>query len=475
VWAPSINSNLAKPNSKANMIKQPANWDPYLTSILGLCLGLALQASAQTRTGGTGGGFGGGFGGGATRSSTSSSTSAGSTARTYPNNTTIGDAYFSIDPETHRVVYIADEATAKYIGQVLTNLDRPKPQVLIKVVFLQVTHTDGSDIGLEGSFGKSIGSAPGTSASLTNYQVLPIFTTNFNANGGVSSVSSVPTIVPTSISSQSLPFLSTSNIFGLPGASSGFGGANGLYQILGTDYTVTLHAIAQAGRVKVLSRPSILARNNQPATITVGQEVPLITSVNFDSLGNSHNAYQYQDVGVILKVTPFITEDGLVEMMVSPQISAIDPTLSIPVQANANGTSTVNAPVIDITSADTVVVTADGLTVVIGGMMQTSKSRTDTKIPLLGDIPLLGNLFKRTQMSDSKTELIIFLTPYIVQSQTELAALSAKERARSDATKGLTEEELNKFLDQLPKAKKAAPGGTSKSGKGALVSPPEGP
>jgi len=97
-------------------------------------------------------------------------------------------------------------------------------------------------------------------------------------------------------------------------------------------------------------------------------------------------------------------------------------------------------------------------------MMQTSKSKTDTKIPLLGDLPLLGNLFKRTQISDSKTELIIFLTPHVVAAPTELAALTAKERQRSDASKGLTEEELNKFLDTLPKEKNS-PGSTPKSGK----------
>ena len=77
-------------------------------------------------------------------------TTGSSTTRQYPNNTTIGDAYFSIDPETRRVVFIADEATANSIGQVLTNLDRPKPQVLIKVVFLEVTRDDASDIGIEG-------------------------------------------------------------------------------------------------------------------------------------------------------------------------------------------------------------------------------------------------------------------------------------------------------------------------------------
>src|ERR1039457_5928943 len=440
------------------MIKQTTNSRRYFTGILGLCLGLALQADAQTRGGGTGGGGfgGGGFGGGSTGGSRSStSSSASSTPRTYPNNTTIGDAYFSIDPETHRVVYIADEATAKYIGQVLTNLDRPKPQVLIKVVFLEVTRNDSSDIGVEGSFGKSIGNSGG-SGLVTNYSVVS------------------NSIVPTSITGgQTLPFLSTSNIFGLPGASSAFGGANGLYQILGTDYAVTLHAIAQAGRAKVLSRPSILARNNQPATITVGQEVPLITGTTYDSLGNSHNAYTYTSVGVILKVTPFITEDGLVEMMVSPQISQLDPGPGIPISASANGSGVISAPIIDMRSADTVAVTPDGQTVVIGGLMQNTKTETVTKIPLLGDIPLVGNLFKRTQLSDATSELIIFLTPHIVMGPKELAALSAKEGERSAASKGMTEEELNKFLDELPK-QKTSPDSTPKSGKGALVSPPKG-
>jgi general secretion pathway protein D len=434
------------------MIKQPANWRKYFTVILGLCLGLAFQADAQQRGGGGGGGgFGGGGFGGGGRSSTASS--AGTTARTYPNNTSIGDAYFSIDPETRRVVFIADEATAKAIGQVLTNLDRPKPQVLIKVVFLEVTHTDGSDIGIEGTFSKSIGSSPG-SGLVTNFTVV--------SNN----------IFPTSITGgNNLPFASAANTFGQPGSSSAFGGANGLYQILGQDYTVTLHAIAQAGKSKVLSRPSILARNNQPATITVGQSVPLITGVTYDSFGNSHNAISYTSVGVILKVTPFITEDGLVEMIVSPQISQVDPGPGIAISANANGSGVINAPIIDIRSADTVAVTPDGQTVVIGGLMQNTKTETVTKIPLLGDVPLLGNLFRRTIKNDAKTELIIFLTPHIVAAPTELAALSTRQRDRSDATKGLTEEELNKFLDELPK-KKTSPDSTQKPGKPAPVLPP---
>lgn len=377
----------------------------------------ALPALAQQRGGGANFGGGGGARGGANSSSASTS------PRTYPNNATIGDAYFSIDPETRRVVYIADEATSKYIAQVLTNLDRPKPQVLIKVVFVEVTHNNDLDFGVEGGWGRQDMNGTIKSASAVN-------------GFGLSGLSS---IVGTNVNQFGQPISSFA-----PASPMTQQGA-GLYQILGQDYQVTLRAIAQTGHARILSRPSILARNNQPATITVGQSVPLITSVSYNGLnGTPINAVSYTSVGVILRVTPFITADGLVEMMVSPQISSIDPNLSIPISAG------VNAPVIDVRSADTVAVTADGQTVIIGGLMETDKSTTDTKIPILGDIPVLGNLFKHKQKSDSKTELLIFLTPHIVQNPTELAVLSARERAKADAMKEFHQEELNKFLDNLP-------------------------
>jgi general secretion pathway protein D len=443
------------------MIKQHTNGQKFFTGILSVCLGLALHATAQQRGGGGGGGgfggggFGGGGFGGGGRSGTS--TSGGSTARQYPNNTTIGDAYFSIDPETRRVVFIADEATALAIGQVLTNLDRPKPQVLIKCVFLEVTRDDSSDIGIEGYYNKNLGNS-WNSGLVTNYTLL---------NPGTTSNAIVPSSITPGKSSQ---FFNGTNFFGLP--SVGYNGGNGIYQILGQDFMVTLHAIAQVGKAKVLSRPSILARNNQPATITIGQSIPLITGTTFDSLGNQHNTITWTSIGVILQVTPFITQDGMVEMIVAPQISRLDPTIQIPISATANGTP-INTSAIDIRSANTVVNTADGLPVIIGGLIQDAKTDTITKIPLLGDIPLLGNLFQRKQKDATKSELIIILTPHIVQAPTEMAALTAKERDRSGAIKGLTEEELNKFMDELPK-KKTSPDASSKPGKSAPMLPPKG-
>jgi len=386
-----------------------------LIGILGLSLCIATHVYGQARGGGGGGGgFGGGGGGGGGRGVGT----AGSTTRQYFPNGTVGDAMISVDPETRRLIVITDDETSQYVSQVITNLDRPKPQVLIKVVFLEVTYNNGSDIGIEGGFNQKINNGTsGNGANVFGLSALNTAATNVSLNAlGQPTQSFIPTP---------------------PGA--------GLYQILGQDYQVTLRAIAQAGKLEVLSRPSILTRNNQPATIQVGQSVPLVTSTSFNGLtGTPINSITYQPVGIILRVTPFITTDNMVEMIVSPQISQLS-SQTVPVSLG------VNAPVIDMRSADTVVVTPDAQTVIIGGLMQNQKTQTDSKIPILGDIPGLGVLFKHKVKSSTKTELIIFLTPHIVKEPSQLAGLTASEREKAVlAPKAFSEEELNRYLDNLP-------------------------
>jgi general secretion pathway protein D len=219
----------------------------------------------------------------------------------------------------------------------------------------------------------------------------------------------------------------------------------GIYSVLGSDYQATVRAIASSQKVEVLSRPSILVRNNQPATITVGQSVPLVTGVTYPSLtGGPVSTITYQNIGIILQVTPFISNDGLVEMIVAPQISSLS---SQTVQIATN----LSVPVIDIRSASTVVVTPDGQTVIIGGLMETDKTKIDSKIPLLGDIPLLGYLFKHTQNATTKKELLIFLTPHVVNMPSQLAALTEKDSRNSELShKAFSEQELDKFFDRLP-------------------------
>ncbi len=329
------------------------------------------------------------------------STSRGTSS--YVPATEVGEAIISSDPETRKIIVVTDDETAAYIGQVITNLDRAVPQVLIKVVFLEVTYRKGMNLGFEGNYSKDLG---GGSTGVVN------------------------------------------QIFGLAqqGGTPNPPGA-GMYQVLGQDFQVTLRAIAEAGKTEVLSRPSILARNNQQATITVGQEIPLITNTRFDNVNGQINSYEYRSVGIILRVTPFITDEGLVEMIVNPEISNLaDQTIPIAVG--------LSAPVINTRSADTVVVTPDGQTVIIGGLMQKTGTETEGKIPFLGDIPGLGFLFKNKNTAGSRTELLIFLTPHIVKRPTQLVGMTSNAQKNLQLVpQSFSEQELNRFLLDVPEKK----------------------
>ena len=379
-----------------------------LALFLGAYLGMPASLLAQRSS----------ISGSRTGTGTGRSSSGGSSSRSgsgnYPANGQIGEATISSDPETRRIIVITDDDTAASISQVITNLDKPKPQVLIKVVFLEVTYNNGSDIGLDGSISRKI-----------------------NASN----------------------LLNASNMF----SSSALGagtlplGAGGMYQILGQDWQVTLRAIAEAGKLEVLSRPSILARNNQQAVITIGQRIPIITGSTVIGLtGNVVNTITYQDVGIILRVTPFISSDGMVEMIVAPEISSLA-SQGVTLSTGTGGNS-FNAPIINSRSAETVVVTPNRQTIVIGGLMENSKSDTTRKIPILGDIPLLGAAFKRKTKQDTKTELMIFLTPTIINMPSEVAALTQSERGKAMLSpKAFSEQEVDRFIDGLPVKKDTVP------------------
>lgn len=387
-----------------------------------ICSVMAFAVSSQAQFPGFGG-----FGGGGNTTARTGSTST----RQYNSAGTVGSAVVSVDPETRQVIVITDAETYTNISQVISNLDQPKPQVLIKVVFLEVTYNNGHDIGIEGGFTKGAGADRVVSGA-----------NSFGASGVASAATN-------------LQF----NSFGIPTTSFGTTppGA-GVYQILTTDYQATLRAIATAGKTEVLSRPSILARNNQPATITVGQSVPLISNTRFDAVNGQINSITYNNVGIILRVTPFISSEGLVEMIVSPEISSLaDQSQWVSIGGGAL------APVVNTRSADTVVVTPNGQPVIIGGLMQNTKLSNDSKIPILGDIPLLGNLFKRQNKNNTKTELLIFLTPHIIMAPAQLAAMTETERAKAPlAEKAFGEQELDRFIDDLPVKK---PEAKKKNGK----------
>ena len=344
-------------------------------------------------------------------SSRSGSNSAGGMgSRQYFNNTMLGDALIEFDVETRSIIVIADEETNLQITELIKELDKPKSQVLIKVAFVELTHNNNSDIGIDAIFSGSIGGGEGN--SLTEGNALTA------------------------------------------GTAFDLGGSGGLVQLNYDDVSVTMNALAEEGRLEILSRPSILTRNNREALISVGSLVPFMQTGNVNSVtGVAIPQYEYEPIGISLRVTPYITPHGLVELSLFPEISE---TTDEKIEVSEG----LQLPVFATRSAQTVVVTPNGKTLIIGGLMQDNKVETVRKVPLLGDIPILGLLFKHTELKDTKTELLIFLTPFIVQNPNDLVALTEQERSGSTVKAGtesgkrldnfLNADTEGKFIEALP-------------------------
>jgi general secretion pathway protein D len=419
----------------------------HLGGVLILLLCATFELQAQNRGGGGGGGGFGGFGGfgggggGINRSTTTSGSGQ------YNNNGTVGTANIQVDPVTHNIVIVADQETTEQIRRVIASLDAPEPQVLIKVVFLEVDDSKALDLGVQGDytgFSKNFSQITGY---LTNNAYYPSIPAGSPGSIGPSGYSPI---------NQSY---SLNNNFGLPQSLTGATGNGGMYQIMGNDFTATLQAIATAGKAQILSRPSVLARDGQMAEIVVGQSIYLPSSVSLSTIGTGFTATTvptitgtYQNVGIQLDVTPFIGANSMVQMILVPQITSIDTsTPGQVIQGGSTFSSAVYAPNLNKRSANTVVVTPDGQPVVIGGLIGNQKASSESKIPLLGDIPVLGNLFKFSNHSNQKSELLIFLTPHIVQMPSQLAAMTAHETAQAPLlTNSIPERELDRFLDRLP-------------------------
>ena len=339
--------------------------------VLSLCA--ALTVHAQQRPGGFGGGGFGGFGGfGGGGAARGSSGSSGMTQ--YNNNGTVGNAVISVDPVTHNLVVIADEETSQQISNVIANLDAPEPQVLIKVVFVEVDDNKASAIGVQGDY----------TGLNKNFSQVTGYMTNLvstSTTGSGSSATTVNTYSTTPIKQS----VSAGNNFGLPQTLAGATGNGGLYQLMGNDFTATIQALATAGKAQVLSRPSILARDGQQAEIVVGQSIYLPSGVSFTAVGNSVTTVptingSYQNVGIQLDVTPFIGANNLVQMILEPQTTSIDSsTPGQVIEGGSTFSSPVFAPNINKRSANTVVVTPDGQPVVIGDSLAATNHPTTAR------------------------------------------------------------------------------------------------
>lgn len=318
------------------------------------------------------------------------------------------------EPVTNKLIVSATPRYFDEIMRIITEIDVRPPQVVIQVLIAEVTLSQTDELGVE----------VGTQSSVlfdrsivVNNQLSPGF--NFNTT--------TPLTTPTNPSASEIGLQQLSNFaLGRGNPALGFGGL--VLTASSDNLSVLLRALQQQQRLEVLSRPQVMTSDSRPAQIQIGQDVPIVNGSTITGQGNIVNQIERRQVGIILQVTPRISPDGVVLMDVLPQVSALADT-GVPIGTDASGAQ-ILAPVINITQAQTTVAAADGQTVVIGGLIIKQDSKEDRKIPLLGDLPLIGWGFRYRQMNTSKRELLIILTPHIIYSEADAQYVKDMEAKR---------------------------------------------
>ncbi len=194
----------------------------------------------------------------------------------------------------------------------------------------------------------------------------------------------------------------------------------------------SLNLLVQKGKAKVLSRPSVSTMSGAKAKIFIGGQLPVPVSN-----GNGSESIQWKDYGIRLNIRPTVSEDGTITAEVHAGVSRLDTT-------NTVVTTATTVPAITAREAHSIVHLDNGATMVVGGLLSSEDVKTVSKIPLLGDIPILGEFFKHTESSEERRELIILITPIVVDQDTP-ARMSEKMQEYYD--KGQKEEKARKDVD----------------------------
>ncbi|WP_224369492.1 type II secretion system secretin GspD [Hyalangium versicolor] len=323
-----------------------------------------------------------------------------------------GEVKISADKSTNALVIVASQSDFKNIVRVIEQLDIPRRQVFVEAVIMEVNLDRNSEFGINFHSGYKLNTDQGA----------------------------VPGLFGTKYTSQGLPpSFSLANLASFGGFLAGLQGpVIPELQKLGIDipaFGVVLHALQQSSDVNVLSTPHILTSDNEEAEITVGQNVPFQAGFSPSSLGGGLGTtgttgttansllgslgglgslfapISRQNVELKLTVKPQINESDYIRLVITEQteeIASSDPVLG---------------PTTSKRSAKTTVVAKDQETVVIGGIMQDRTIESVAKVPVLGDVPLLGHLFRQTTYKKTKTNLLLFLTPYIIKDQTDFRTI----------------------------------------------------
>ncbi|MFT3813874.1 MAG: type II secretion system secretin GspD [Acidovorax sp.] len=300
------------------------------------------------------------------------------------------------DPSTNSLIITAPDPLYRQIRAVIDQLDGRRAQVLVESLIVEVTTSKLAEFGVQWQ-----------SVLSKNGNALGVIGTNSTAGGGANIISLMAGLASGGTTAASA----------LTGLGTGMNIAiapriNGQYYL-----GALANFLQNSGDANVLSTPNLMTLDNEEAKIIVGSNVPFVTGSYANSTGSStvnpFTTVERKDVGLMLKVRPQINENGTVKMTIYQEVSKIDSSTS----SNTYGPSTTKRAI------ESNVLVDDGSIIVIGGLLEDSYAGGEDKVPVLGDVPVVGNLFRSEKRTRTKTNLMVFLRPTVIRDAAASDAL----------------------------------------------------
>ena len=305
-----------------------------------------------------------------------------------------GKVRISADKATNSLIIMADKEDYMVLEDVIQKLDIPRSMVYIEALLMEVDMSTSLNIGIDWTaFGK---------ASLGGKETL--------VGGGFSPGFPQP--------SDLLQGGLTLGMLTEPLTIAG---------VTVSNITAIINAVKTNDDFRILSTPQVLTTDNEEARITVGENRPFQTRSTTDQSGGTFESFEYRDVAKTLKITPHVTEDRLVRMVINLEVTSINQAATL--------TTASTLPITNKRTVDTTVIVKDNQTVVIGGLIDDSTTANENQVPALGDVPLLGWLFRNKSKNNVKTNLYIVITPRVIKNPEEANQIFTGKREHIDTIK----------------------------------------
>ncbi len=369
------------------------------------------------------------------------------------------------------IIVAANSDVQRMLGETVRQLDTRREQVLVEAIIVEISDTAARKLGVQFLIGSTKTGFAATNYSNASPNLLTLAgaiganklgkTTTTTVNGGV------VTTTTTTENSQLANTLQQAAVDSLMNATGGFGGVatqigrNGIFGAI-------INAVRSDTDSNILSTPSVMTLDNQKASILVGQQVPITTgealSQNFD---NQFRTVQRQDVGIKLEVKPQINTGGAIKLFLKQEVSSVAGPVS-----NNNSDLIINKREIETT-----VTVDDGEILALGGLLDDNERKTIERIPLLSDIPGIGELFKSRSKSRSKTNLMVFIRPTILRSKEDAQRLTQQrygyvrdmQLARNPEAEPSIDELVRDYMGATPPAPMQAGDAVVQPGAAAAV------